>query len=907
MKSLAKLPILATTLLACTLITACGSGKKSSSPAPSSSSSTSSSGSTKPTPITNKLSVQVEGLAGKLELSNGSDRLSISSNGGAQFGKSIEVGISYNIQIVSQPENQLCSVPKGARGLMSATLSPIKIVCSDGFGVELDITKPADLSLKNLQVISNYQRLGGENDSALTVDSKIKTSQNSFIALRNNKDDKTYFISYVYGADQTRLKLDAEHTALALLVMEPSISDALGSHKLSVAAFYDLIAPLNAQKNRQLEGDLKKLADEISRQVDKNIDIFSASASLSPLIEKALILALDKIANLPAAEPKVSATAAADSGVEVVVQNLTDTKVKVTFNNTRQRALAINGLKDQTAPLVIDALASSSLEQTVEAGKFYTLNTSVEGPGKLGTTKASAAAYQAAILRSSLVDYYMPSLVYFAGGKNLSADLALECKSSDAEEDLLAAVTPVWSSLQTVLEQDNYYKPYHALADKYRAYWLDSAHMDELINCASLGLSGLSQAEKQIAKIHLTTLFKGFNQLREPNSVKEDLFRSAKQSAFVSAIVNSAAQTVWSYTNAFTLDIKAPASLDDETEAEFSARCLDSAKKEIACTLNWTLEDTQLSGASIKYLFKKAASQVVNLVATGTSGAQVSQAIQVSIQRKGSVIWVAKKDADSALDTAKPLDFESVFVGTKLPQILVVKNTGNAPLVISAITVEGAGFSVNLNAATIAVGAEQTFEVIFSPQEVTRYSGTLSIVSNDKTLPSIKIALNGEGTPAVSVGKYAVVEDQIVREEVVARTNETAISGDEEFAQLRLLGNSTSLFPNITLQLEDFNGPGVYSLYDTEERNCLALYSAAKDYTQQYCTTAKEGGSLVVTAISASTYQVDYDFYAVNCTIPTGGKPCTPKVIQLRGTTLVEKTILEPVATRGEPITTPAQ
>jgi|GEM_PF-6402948 len=905
MKSLAKLPILATTLLACALVTACGSGKKSSSPAASSSSSTSSSGSTKPTPISNTLTVKVEGLAGKLELSNGSDLLSISSNGDTQFAKSVEVGVSYNVQIVSQPENQLCSVKDGRKLMVASNNLPVKIACSDGFGVELDITKPADLSLKNLQVVSNYQRLGGENDPALTVDSKLKTSQNSFVALRSNKDEKTYFISYVYGAGQTRLKLDAEHTALALLVMEPSIADALNSHRLSVSDFYDLIAPLNAQKNRQLDGELKKLADEISRQVDKNTDLFSATASLGPLIDKALMLALDKIANLPSVEPKASAIAAADTGVEISLQNLTDTKVKVTFNNTRQRALAINGFKDQTAPLLVDAQASNSLEQTIEAGKFYTLSATVEGPGKIGATKASAAAYQAAILRSSLVDYFMPSLVYFSGGKNLSADLALECLSADDEQDLTTAATAVWSSLQAVLEQDNYYKPYHTLADKYRAYWADPAHMDTLINCASLGLSGLSQAEKQLAKIHLTSLFKGFNQLREPASVKEDLFRTAKQSALVNAIVNSAAQTIWNYTNAFTLDIKAPAQIDDENEAEFSARCLDGAKKEVACTLSWTLEDTQLTGGAIKYQFKKAASQVVNLVATGPNGAQVSQSIQVAVARKGSAIWVAKKDAALALDTAKPLDFESVFIGTKLPTTLVIKNTGNAPLVISSIAVEGAGFSLNLNAVTIAVGAEQPFEVLFSPQAVATYSGLLSIVSNDKSVPSIQITLAGEGAPAVSIGKYAVVEDQVVREEVVARTNETAISGDEEFAQLRLLGNNTDLFPQISLQLDNFNGPGIYSLYDTDERNCLALYSAAKDYTQQYCTTAQEGGSLVVTAISASTYQVDYDFYAVNCTIPTGGKPCTPKVIQLRGTTKVAKAILEPVAVT--PVTTSIQ
>ena len=78
--------------------------------------------------------------------------------------------------------------------------------------------------------------------------------------------------------------------------------------------------------------------------------------------------------------------------------------------------------------------------------------------------------------------------------------------------------------MQAQLEQDAYFKPYHTLADKYRAYWADPAHMDVLISCPSLGLSALSQAEKQIAKTHLAILFKGYNQLREPAGVKKTYF-----------------------------------------------------------------------------------------------------------------------------------------------------------------------------------------------------------------------------------------------------------------------------------------------------------------------------------------------------------------------------------------------
>ncbi|MEY4588328.1 MAG: putative b-glycosidase, glycoside hydrolase family 8 protein [Pseudomonadota bacterium] len=891
------------------LLTACGSGggKKSNASVPGSSSS--SSGSTKPAPVTNKINIKIDGLVGKIELVNGSDALVVSANGATQFAKSVEVGVSYNVQVLKQPENQICSVKNG-RKVMVDNNPPVEISCSNGFGVAIDVVKPKDFGLKNLQVVSNYQRIGGANDPVLTLDSKIKTSQNSFIALKNASDEKTYFISYVYDAEQQRIKLDADHTALALLVMDPVITDAMSAHKLNVAGLFNLIAPMSAQNNRQIDGDLKKLSDEIAAQADKNVDLFGSQSKISALLEKANISVIDKISTLTAPATPPSNT---DLGVEFKVENVAANKIALAVTNQRSRAVAVS-LAGLNQPAVIDGYGTTKIEQNVEAGKFISLNVDVAGPGKLGNLIAANAGFKAAFIRSSLVDYYLPSLVYFSGSKNLSPELPLDCLSDENWQDLNAAGSNAWLSIQSLLEQDSYYKPYHGLADKYRAYWADAANMDDLLSCSSLGLSGLSAAEKLVAKSHLINLFVGFNKLREPNSVKEDLFRTEKQSTLASAIFNSAAQGVWAYSNAFTLDIKAPAIVDNETEVEFSARCLDAAKKEIACTLNWTLEDTKIledtkaTASSVKHLFKKPTNQIVNLVATGPGGAQISQEISISVASKSASIWVAKKDSSVAFDTTKPLEFDRVFVNTKLPQSLVIKNKGNKPLVISSIVISDAVFTTNLKETSIAVGAELTFDVEFKPLLANNYSGTITIISNDKLTASYQMTLTGIGVPAVTVGKYEVIEnDAAPREEVVAATNETAISGDENFSQIRLFGQTSGVFPQISLKLLHFTGPGTYSLDDVDtdrdgfaDETCLALYSAAKDYTQQYCTTSssatRTGNSLVVTEIAADMYQVDYEFSAVNCLLPTGGASCTQKVIQLRGSTRVSKAVLEPLA-----------
>lgn len=890
-----------------TLLTACGSsgGNKSSTP-PSSSSSSSSSGSTKPTPTVNAVKIKIAGLDGTLELVNGTDPLVVKANGDTQFARTVEVGVSYNVRITKQPENQICSVVKNGHKVMAATNLPVEIACSNGFGVGLDIAKPKDFSLKNLQVVSNYQHLGGANDPALTIDSTIKTRQNSFIALKNASEERTYFVGYVDSQTQTRIKLDADNTALALLIMEPSITGVLTTHNLTVTNLYNLIAPVNAQNVRQLDGDLKKLSDEIARQADKNVDLFSAQSNIGALLEKALTSIIDKIASQPMATETVSEpTPVADLGVDFKVVPLSATKIALTVNNQRQRTVSISGLSDHKTPTLLDGHNAITLEQTVEAGKFYKLNINVNGPGKLGNLKATDTEFKAAFVRSSLADYFMPNIAYFSGSQVLSAQLAMDCMSDDNLEDLTDVGDAVWSLVQSPLEQDLYYKAYHAMAEKYRAYWLDGAHMDDLLTCSSLGLAGLAANEKLIAKSHLISLLAGFNKLRDPASVKEDLFRTEKQSALVSALFKSAAQGLWSTTNAFTLDIKAPKSIDDETNAEFAARCLDEAKKEVACSLSWTLEDATLTGSTVQYQFKKATARIVNLVASNASGAQVSQAIDINVIRKSAGIWLSIKGSSVVLDRSKPLDFDNVFVGTQLPQSLVIKNSGNLPLVISSISLDGAAFTTTLKEATVNVGSELVFPVEFNPAVAQAYTGVLSFQTNDKSNTQVQIHLAGLGTPAVAAGKYEIIENGETQEKIVAQTNETAISGDESFSQVDLFGQSTGLFPRISLKLNKFTGPGSYSLDDIYvdkddlPETCLALYAAVKDdFTQQYCTGTHSGktysGSLVVTEISVDMYKLDYDFSAVNCTNSTGGAICVEKVIQLRGTTNVKKAVLMP-------------
>jgi hypothetical protein len=95
-------------------------------------------------------------------------------------------------------------------------------------------------------------------------------------------------------------------------------------------------------------------------------------------------------------------------------------------------------------------------------------------------------------------------------------------------------------------------------------------------------------------------------------------------------------------------------------------------------------------------------------------------------------------------------NFGNAVVGTKLSQVLIVKNTGTATLSITQVTETGSasftvsGFSLPLN---VSAGQQTTMTVAFQPTAVGATSGNISIVSNAPTSPT-SVALAGTGIAA---------------------------------------------------------------------------------------------------------------------------------------------------------------
>ena len=90
---------------------------------------------------------------------------------------------------------------------------------------------------------------------------------------------------------------------------------------------------------------------------------------------------------------------------------------------------------------------------------------------------------------------------------------------------------------------------------------------------------------------------------------------------------------------------------------------------------------------------------------------------------------------------------QSTFIDTEVDLTnsldLMVKNTGNQPLVVSSITSSDNAFTISPTSANISTGSEKKFTITFKPTLVKLYSTTISVLSNSTV--SLTAAVSGKG------------------------------------------------------------------------------------------------------------------------------------------------------------------
>lgn len=92
--------------------------------------------------------------------------------------------------------------------------------------------------------------------------------------------------------------------------------------------------------------------------------------------------------------------------------------------------------------------------------------------------------------------------------------------------------------------------------------------------------------------------------------------------------------------------------------------------------------------------------------------------------------------------TPNPIRLPAIAVGTSTRAAFTVRNLGNDPLTVSAITIEGAPeLTLSKTALSVPTNGAETAEIGFAPLDLRVVQGTLVLRSNDPDLPEARIPI----------------------------------------------------------------------------------------------------------------------------------------------------------------------
>jgi formylglycine-generating enzyme required for sulfatase activity len=140
------------------------------------------------------------------------------------------------------------------------------------------------------------------------------------------------------------------------------------------------------------------------------------------------------------------------------------------------------------------------------------------------------------------------------------------------------------------------------------------------------------------------------------------------------------------------------------------------------------------------------------------------------------------------------IGFADTQVGLSTQSKLIIHNVGVVLLEVSDIQVEGLGFEVQPNRASVLPGDSISVVVQFNPDHGGEHQGILTILGNDKVAPTIGIPLIGQGT--VILGPQALVEPNQLEFGVVT-------PGESKTLKLSIRNGGTEDLVILSLFLED--------------------------------------------------------------------------------------------------------
>jgi len=210
------------------------------------------------------------------------------------------------------------------------------------------------------------------------------------------------------------------------------------------------------------------------------------------------------------------------------------------------------------------------------------------------------------------------------------------------------------------------------------------------------------------------------------------------------------------------------------------------------------------------------------------------------------------------------VSFGSVTIGTTNTQAMTVSNPGSASLSVSQALVSGSGFALKgLNLPlTVLPGSSATFTVNFAPTATGSATGSLALVSNAPTSPTV-IPLGGTGA-AVSVQLGASPTS-------VSFGNVSVGSKSSKTVALTNTGNSSVTVSQLAVAGSGFTASGL-----TTPMTLAAGQSATFNVGFAPVAGGTDSGNVSVASSATSSPQIALSGSGVQPTISSGPLPAFP-------------------------------
>ena len=181
-----------------------------------------------------------------------------------------------------------------------------------------------------------------------------------------------------------------------------------------------------------------------------------------------------------------------------------------------------------------------------------------------------------------------------------------------------------------------------------------------------------------------------------------------------------------------------------------------------------------VSGLSLPLTLGPGQTTSFNVVFAPTASGNASVSLAIANDSPSSTfsIPLSGTGTSSGALTVSAVSFGNVQVGNNSTLPATIKNSGGSPVNISGATLTGTGFTMSGLTTnpplTLAAGQTFTFNVTFTPASAAAASGSIALVSDAVSSPSI--TLSGTGT---AVGQFSVTPGTLAFGSVIVGSNKS--------------------------------------------------------------------------------------------------------------------------------------